>query len=50
MALKAEDLKYAGWRAYPESYVRWCGRGQEVIPFPRRDGLVRLVPVMGEAR
>jgi len=26
-----------------------CGHGQEVIPFPRPDGLVELVSVLGEA-
>jgi len=29
--------------------VNWW-RGQEVISFPRPDGLVALVPVLGEAR
>ena len=28
-------------RAYRvETYVNWCGHGQEVIPVPREDGLV----------
>jgi len=26
-----------------------CGHGQEVIPVPRSDGLVAIVPVLGEA-
>jgi hypothetical protein len=30
--------------------VNWCGHGQEVIPFPRPDGLVAFVPVLEEAR
>ena len=43
-------LRHVGWAAYRvESYVNWCGHGQEVIPFPRPDGLVELVPVLGEA-
>ncbi len=33
----------------PASYVNWCGHGQEVIPVPRTDGLVALIPVLGEA-
>jgi hypothetical protein len=40
-----------GWEAYRvESYVNWCGHAQEVIPWPREDGLVAFVPVLGEAR
>ncbi len=47
---RVEHLKHVGWQAYRvESYVNWCGHGQEVIPFPRADGLVDLVPVLGEA-
>ena len=47
---RVEQLKHVGWQAYRvESYVNWCGHGQEVIPFPRADGLVDLVPVLGEA-
>jgi hypothetical protein len=40
-----------GWEAYRvESYANWCGHAQEVIPWPREDGLVAFVPVLGEAR
>ncbi len=45
-----EHLRHVGWQAYRvESYVNWCGHGQEVIPVPRADRLVELVPVLGEA-
>jgi hypothetical protein len=47
---RAENLKQVGWQAYRvESYVNWCGHAQEVIPVLRSDGLVALVPVLGEA-
>ncbi len=43
-------LRTSAGRTYRvESYVNWCGHGQEVIPIPRPDGLVALVPVLGEA-
>ena len=48
---RVEHLKHIGWEAYRvESYVNWCGHAQEVIPWPRPDGLVAFVPVLGEAR
>ncbi len=48
---RVEHLKHVGWQAFRvESYVNWRGHGQEVIPVPRPDGLVVLVPVLGEAR
>jgi hypothetical protein len=48
--VRVEHLRHVGWHAYRvESYVNWCGHGQEVIPFPRPDSLVELVPVLGEA-
>jgi hypothetical protein len=48
---RVEHLKHVGWEAYRvESYVNWCGHAQEVIPWPREDGLVAFVPVLGEAR
>ena len=48
--LRVEHLKPLGWEAYRAvSYVNWCGQGQELIPFPRPDGTVRFVPVLGEA-
>jgi hypothetical protein len=32
--LRVEHLRLVGWQAYRvESYVSWCGHGQEVIPF-----------------
>ncbi len=50
LGFRVEHLRHVGWAAYRvESYVNWCGHGQEVIPFPRPDGLVELVPVLGEA-
>jgi hypothetical protein len=33
-----------------ETYVNWYGHGQDVIPWPRPDGSVLFVPVLGEAR
>jgi len=51
MNLRAEHLRMVGWEAYRvQSYVNWCGHGQEVIPFHRPDGSVQLVPVLGAAR
>jgi hypothetical protein len=38
-----EHLKHVSWEAYRvESYVNWCGHGQEIIPFPLPDGSVRF--------
>jgi hypothetical protein len=43
-----ENLKHVGWQAYRvETYVNWCGREQEIIPFPLPDGRVTFVPVLG---
>jgi len=43
--------KHVGWQTYRvETYVNWCGHGQEIIPFPLPDGRVTFVPVLGEAR
>ena len=37
-------------RAYRvESYVNWCGHGQEFVPWPEKDGYWMLVPVVGVA-
>jgi hypothetical protein len=48
---RVEHLKHVGWQLYrPETYVSWCGHGQEVIPVPLADGRVTFVPVLGEAR
>ena len=44
--LKVEHLKMVGWQAYR---VEGYGHGQAVIPWPQRDGTVRLIPVLGEA-
>jgi len=47
---RVEHLRHVGWQAYRvATYVNWCGHGQEVIPWPRADGLVDLIPVLGEA-
>ncbi len=47
---RVEHLRHVGWQAYRvASYVNWCGHAQEVIPLPQPDGLVELVPVLGEA-
>jgi hypothetical protein len=53
-------VRFKGFRVEPsstsdeayrvESYVNWHGHAQEVIPWPREDGLVAFVPVLGEAR
>jgi hypothetical protein len=50
LRLRVEDVRRVGWQPYtPAQYVEWCGHAQEVIPIPQRDGLCRLVPVLGEA-
>lgn len=47
---RAEHLKHVGWGAYRvETYVSWCGHGQDVLTWPQADGSVRLIPVLGEA-
>ena len=33
-----------------ETYVNWCGHGQEIIPVPLPDGRANFVPALGEAR
>ena len=33
----------------PTWYVNWCGHGQEVVSGPGADGLMALIPVLGEA-
>jgi len=48
---RVENLKHVGWQLFrAETYVNWCGHGQEVIPVPLADGRVTFVPVLGEAR
>ena len=50
MPLRVEHLRHLGWQPYTvRSYQSWCGHTQEVIPFPREDGSVLFVEVMGEA-
>jgi hypothetical protein len=44
-------LRHVGWRAYQvETYVNWCGHGQEVIPWPQADGSCQFIPVLGSVR
>ena len=41
-SFRVEHLQHVGWQAYRvETYVNWCGHGQEVIPFPRTGWLGR---------
>jgi hypothetical protein len=48
---RVEHVRHVGWQLYRvESYVNWCGHAQQVIPWPRADGSVRLIPVLGDAR
>ena len=48
--LRAEHLAHVGWRAYQvESYQNWCGAAQEVLTWPRSNGSMPLIPVLGEA-
>jgi hypothetical protein len=50
LSIPAEHLRHVGWQAYRvESYVNWCGHGQEVIPVALADGRVTFVPVLSEA-
>jgi len=45
---RVENLKHVGWQLFrAETYVNWCGHGQEVIPVPLADGRVTFVPVLG---
>ena len=47
---RVKHLRHLGWEVYRvATYVNLCGHGQEVIPIPRADGLVNLIPVLGEA-
>jgi len=48
---RVENLRHVGWQLFrAETYVNWCGHGQEVIPLPLEDGRVTFVPVPEEAR
>jgi hypothetical protein len=47
---RLQHLIMAGWRPMkPMLIVNWCGHGQEFIPWPEKDGLWVLVPILGEA-
>ncbi len=49
-SFRVEHLRHVGWRLFnAETYVNWCGHGQEMIPVPLPDGRVTFVPVLGEA-
>jgi hypothetical protein len=46
-----ENLRHVGWQLFrAETYVKWCGHAQEIIPFPLPEGRVTFVPVLGEAK
>jgi hypothetical protein len=48
---RVENLRNVGWQLFrAETYVNWCGHGQEVIPLPLEDSRVPFVPVPEEAR
>jgi hypothetical protein len=50
MPLRVENLRHLGWQPYTvQSYQSWCGHTQEIIPFPRADGSVVFIDVIGEA-
>ncbi len=51
MPLRVENLRHLGWQPYTvQSYQSWCGHTQETIPFPRADGSVVFIDVIGEVR
>ncbi len=41
-----EHLMWTGWPTTPMVVVNWCGRGQEFVPWPDKDGYWTLVPVV----
>ncbi len=44
------DAKRLGWQPYTvQSFQSWCGRRQEILPFPRDDGSVVFIEIVGEA-
>jgi len=48
MPLRVENLRYLGWQPYTvQSFQSWCGHRQEIIPFPREDGSVLFIDVVG---
>ena len=50
MPLRVENLRHLGWDPYTvQSYQSWCGHTQEIIPFPRADGSVLFIDVIGKA-
>jgi len=50
MPLRVENLRNLGWQPYTvQSHQSWCGHRQEIIPFPREDGSVLFIDVVGEA-
>lgn len=51
MPLRVEHLRHLGWEPDAvQTYQSWCGHTQEIIPFPRADGWVLFIHVIGEAR
>src|SRR5260370_5228828 len=51
MPLRVEHLRHLGWAPYRvQSYQSWCGHTQEIIPFPRADGSVLFIDVIGWTR
>ena len=51
LRLSPADLRRAGYVLFaPDQYVvNWCGHGQEFIPLPDTEGMLWLVPILGEA-
>ena len=50
LRLRVEHLRQLGLRAFSvERFQSWCGHTQEIIPFPRADGSVVFIDVVGEA-
>jgi hypothetical protein len=44
------NLNRLGWSLFaPAAYVNWCGHAQEFVPIPDTEGVVHLVPILGEA-
>jgi hypothetical protein len=50
MPLRVEHSSHVGWQPYTvQRYQSWCGHTQEIILFPRVDGSVLFIDVVGEA-
>jgi hypothetical protein len=48
--VEARWLKAYGWALFDVARIQpWCGHGRDYVLLPDRGGLVRLVPVLGEA-